>query len=390
MPHDCSSSIESASTYSPLLIHRSCQPGSSFVPPPPSGRRLNLRYAYPLVPLASLDALHTLHRHISTPEGIPCYLLTIGIARALLLFAVGCTQHWRARGGWVLVAKAVSIFMAIWEICRRVLSRNLENDGGEGLETNLIWFLVVFIAWGTAEYLVFLLLLRLSPPPRRINPLALRLPRSHTQTDMPFAFHTENAILTPGSSRAQRQMHGRNVSNISRATMRSDWSRSERGMEGEGDVFHVNDQFMEDGAGDHTGDDDEDDDEDGGEDEPGYEHDDYTSDEQDGFPEDDDDASSVSSSSIIDLPPPLSPAALSVPALPASLSISSRLGAIDRSPVIGPLVRRTRSARFLGRSWDSSVGGEVDGEAELGQAGGSVGRGRCTREMDEGYGTFND
>lgn len=138
-------------------------------------------------------------------------------------------------------------------------------------------------------------------------------------------------------------------------------------MEGEGDVFHVNDQFMEDGAGDHTGDDDEDDDEDGGEDEPGYEHDDYTSDEQDGFPEDDDDASSVSSSSIIDLPPPLSPAALSVPALPASLSISSRLGAIDRSPVIGPLVRRTRSARFLGRSWDSSVGEKLMGKQSWGR-----------------------
>lgn len=177
-------------------------------------------------------------------------------------------------------------------------------------------------------------------------------------------------------------MHGRNISNVSRTTVRSDWSRSERDVQGERDVFRVNDQFLED-AGDDT------DEDEGGGGEPVYEYDDYTSDGQDGFPEGDD-ASSVSSSSIIDLPPPLSPAALSVPTFPASLSISSRLGALDRSPVIGPLVRRTRSARFLGRSWGSSTGREVDGEAELGQAGSNIGRDWCTREIDEGYGTFND
>lgn len=230
--------------------------------------------------------------------------------------------------------------------------------------------------------LVFLLLLRLSPSPLRINPLALRFPRSHTQTDMPFGFRTESAILTPGSSRVQRQVHGRNVSNVSRATMRSDWSRCERGVDGEGDVFRVKDQFMEGEAG---GDADEDDEDHDGSDE----YEDYTSDGQECFPEDDD-VSSVSSSSIIDLPPPLSPAALSVPTLRPSLSISSHLGALDTSPVIGPLVRRTRSAKFLGRSWGSSRERGVDGEAELGQAGSSIRRDRCTREIDEGYGTFND
>lgn len=142
MPRGYSSSIGSASTYSPLLINPSSQPESSFVPPPTNGHRLSLRYAYPLVPLASLDALYTLHHHISASQGLPGDVLTTGIARALVLFAVGCTQRWRARGGWVGVVKAVSIFMAIWEACRRVLSRNLENDGNEGLETNLIWFLM--------------------------------------------------------------------------------------------------------------------------------------------------------------------------------------------------------------------------------------------------------
>ncbi|WVQ88809.1 hypothetical protein IAS59_002546 [Cryptococcus gattii] len=359
MPRDYSPSIGSASTYSPVLINPSSRPGPSFVPPPPS-RRLNLRYAYPLVPLALLDALHTFHYHISAFRGLPGYVLTVGIARALVLFTVGCTQRWRARGGWVGLGGA--------------------DDGSNGLETHLIWFL--FGGLGTVEYLVFLLLLRLSPSPLRINPLALRLPRSHTQTDMPFAFQTESAILTAGSSKVQRHMHGRNVSNVSRATMRSDWSRCERGVDGEGDVFRVKDQFMEGGAGKDADEDDEDDD---GSDE----YEDYTSDGQECFPEDDD-VSSVSSSSIIDLPPPLSPAALSVPTLPPSLSISSHLGALDTSPVIGPLVRRTRSAKFLGRSWGSSREREVDGEAELGLADSSIRRDQCTREMDEGYGTFND
>lgn len=142
MPRDYSPSIGSASTYSPVLINLSSRPRPSFVPPPPS-RRLNLRYAYPLVPLALLDALHTFHYHISAFRGLPGYVLTIGIARALVLFAVGCTQRWRARGGWVGLGGAVSIFMAIWEACTRVLSRNLKDDGSNGLETHLIWFLVM-------------------------------------------------------------------------------------------------------------------------------------------------------------------------------------------------------------------------------------------------------
>lgn len=199
---------------------------------------------------------------------------------------------------------------------------------------------------------------------------------------MPFAFQTESAILTPGSSRVQRQVHGRNVSNVSnvsRATMRSDWSRCERGVDGAEDVFRVKDPFTEGGAGE-----DADEDDDGSD-----EYEDYTSDGQECLPENDD-VSSVSSSSIIDLPPPLSPAALSVPMLRPSLSISSHLGALDTSPVIGPLVRRTRSAKFLGRSWGSSREREVDGEAELGQAGSSVRRDQCTREINEGYGTFHD
>jgi hypothetical protein len=84
--------------------------------------------------------------------------------------------------------------------------------------------------------------------------------------------------------------------------------------------------------------------------------------------------SEISESSIIDLPPPLEPHRL-------TLGPSVSLAALDleSSPVIGPLIRRTRSARFstvknLGRS---AAPAEAEAEAEEGQGEGST-----------GYGTF--
>jgi hypothetical protein len=59
------------------------------------------------------------------------------------------------------------------------------------------------------------------------------------------------------------------------------------------------------------------------------------------------DTSSISESSIIDLPPPLSPSRI-VP--PVNLSVNRGLDILDQTPVFGAVVRRTRSARFLGRS----------------------------------------
>ncbi len=101
-------------------------------------------------------------------------------------------------------------------------------------------------------------------------------------------------------------------------------------------------------------------------------------------------SSSVSSSSIIDLPPPMLPARI-IP--PASLSISRGLDVLasaggitigsgiaagnendlNTSPIMG-LVRRTRSARFLGRSWGSrhsglDLGGHNDDRAGYGTFG---------------------
>jgi hypothetical protein len=97
------------------------------------------------------------------------------------------------------------------------------------------------------------------------------------------------------------------------------------------------------------------------------------------------DASSISESSIIDLPPPLRPNRIIPPSLSMNngISLAAAAAAIDNSPVLGPLVRRSRSARFLGRSWGdrsdlSRDGGDGEGE-EM-----EVGRAGLRRE----YGTF--
>jgi hypothetical protein len=74
-------------------------------------------------------------------------------------------------------------------------------------------------------------------------------------------------------------------------------------------------------------------------------------------------ASSISSSSIIDLPPPLDPSRIIPPSLSINTSLSRMGAAIDSSPIVGPLVRRSRSTRFLGggRSWgDRSENGEEE------------------------------
>ena len=79
-----------------------------------------------------------------------------------------------------------------------------------------------------------------------------------------------------------------------------------------------------------------------------------------------DSASSISASSIIDLPPELSPSRI-VPPKSLSMNGGLNLAALDNTSVIGPLVRRTRSARFLGRRFSGREAG---------------------RTVQDGYGTF--
>ncbi|WRT66365.1 uncharacterized protein IL334_003320 [Kwoniella shivajii] len=90
------------------------------------------------------------------------------------------------------------------------------------------------------------------------------------------------------------------------------------------------------------------------------EDDDNDDDNDDDDDDDNDDSSSISSSSIIDLPPPLSPSIIPLP-IPLARSTSLNILPLHRgishltsSPIVEPLVRRSRSARFLSKSWASS------------------------------------
>ncbi|WVQ82359.1 hypothetical protein IAT38_004487 [Cryptococcus sp. DSM 104549] len=417
MPHQYSPSIASTSTYAPILINPSSPSPISSAPPftpalPPTHPRrltLALRYALPLIPFALLDLSHTVHRVIAS--GLPAYLTFLGVERVTVLLWVGCTRRWRVRGGWVGAGSGASLVMGIWEGCMLVLSRNDANvGGGKERGEGMGLFLIVFCGLAILEYLLYLLLLRLSPPPDRTNPLALRLPQSHTQAPMPFHFYTEDARLTPGSMRGERsRLHARHPS---RGTVKS-WRSVRQDEAGEGvsmavgddeDVFQMQmeEHSMGDGESCHDEDEDYGDEGEEGEEygyEEGYDYGGEYDPDHSGEDELDDesDSSSISSSSIIDLPPALSPSTIPVPAMPTltpSISFSSRLAAMDRSPVIGPLVRRTKSARFLGRSWGSArtwgSGESPEGDAELGESrvGREVSRSGAAAGSGEGYGTF--
>ena len=92
------------------------------------------------------------------------------------------------------------------------------------------------------------------------------------------------------------------------------------------------------------------------------------------------DTSSISESSIIDLPPAQDPARI-IP--PASISIANLNSILsDEASVIGPLVRRTRSARLLAQSWGSGGGlAEAVGNGTYGTFGFRSGQGQSGTEQ---------
>ena len=76
--------------------------------------------------------------------------------------------------------------------------------------------------------------------------------------------------------------------------------------------------------------------------------------EEEDLEDDASDISSISESSIIDLPPPQEPSQIdttSALAMTNNLDLTS----LENSPVLGPLVRRTKSSRLLSGSWGRQV-----------------------------------
>ncbi|WVQ72580.1 hypothetical protein IAR50_002138 [Cryptococcus sp. DSM 104548] len=401
-----SPSIDSTSTYAPVLINPLRTPPTPPFPSQNLPRRPSLRYAYPLIFLAILDCLHTVHYLLGASAAhhtpLPAYITSTAFVRAVLCSAVAVTRRWRTRGGWVGASSGISLTVAVWEGCRTVLAREDDVHGKKAtVDRDLAFFLIIFGGLAICEYLLFLLLLRVSPPSHKTHPLALRLPKAHTQSPMPFSFESEQATVTPGSFRDRVRGHVRGESGI------SEWT-SEGGGGGrrEDDVFGVVDDYE---SQDFEGED-------------YFEQEDCVSEESGEYPpslstqtlprhhsqssqidsdagEDDEDgeddsASSISSSSIIDLPPARSPSTLTLalPILPPNFGTGSRLSAAGEggtgrsvsSPNTGPFMRK-RSG-FLGRSWGSSRRvGHVDPEAcAIGQGESSSGQDRRA----SGYGTF--
>jgi len=203
--------------------------------------------------------------------------------------------------------------------------------------------------------LTFLALLRLSPPSYRLQPFGLRIPNSAIQTPTHFSYSESPASLLA------RHQSG------SRSRVYSQGNRPRPGH-GRYDSIASRLRFQEDPSPDPDPDPDHD-----------TAQDSEDVDQEMGF---DDSASisesSISESSIIDLPAPLEPNRLLPPSVSLGTGLSLAALDLESSPVIGPLVRRTRSARFdtirnLGRS-ASSAGGAGAGAGE--------------REASTGYGTF--
>ena len=254
-----------------------------------------------------------------------------------------------------------------------------------------------------------MLLLRLSPASHRLHPFSLRLPNSAFQSPTAFTYSEQPAYLsTPTRKRYRNRscdyrlpggvpdvtgtgtdpepaLHTREVGTG------ADYSDGDDALVNAPSLDAYHDEHEHDHNHDHDHDRNQDHE---------YEHETYhdrnqDQDENERLPDNandidienefndfdnSDSCSSISDSSIIDLPPPLEPNRLQL--LPPSVSLNSglSLAALDSSPVIGPLIRRTRSARFtsiriLSRSGTLSglgPGSERDRD----------------RELSDGYGTF--
>ncbi|KAK4683887.1 hypothetical protein P7C73_g6326, partial [Tremellales sp. Uapishka_1] len=315
--HSHSRTHASSSSYSTLLI--TALPTSDTSPNHPISAP-RLRYPYPLPLLALLDLAYTVHH--AWIHQTPAYFLVLCAIRSVVSGGiVGCSKRWRSRGGWIGLCSVLTLGIEVWEGCSGLLKGEemprlhavfLINVGAPFLNVHIkrklshhrrpaspfsttyvpidSLFLVLPPLITQSLQLIFLLLLRLSPPTHRSHPFSLRLPRSAIQAPSSFSYQTADPRLPSSAS---------------------------LGVADEEQGFFTD---PEDEGG-------------------------FTSEDND--PEDEDDESSVSESSIIDLPLPPTP---------------SRIDGDS-------LLRRSRSARMLGRSWGSHRS-DVEEREEYGTFGG--------------------
>jgi hypothetical protein len=212
--------------------------------------------------------------------------------------------------------------------------------------------------------LVYLSCLRISPPIHRTHPLAIRYPPSAIQSPSSFAFHEQPedpderffSTSTPRRARYSRT-HRRLKSSTEPGPSSSIFTPTNaKGDEYENEITLNSDPDLD----------------------PDADLNEYLESDSDV-----DSLSSISDSSIIDLPAPLSPSRIRPPtsiSMPRALNIA----ALDRSPIVGPLIRRSRSARYL----VGSLGGR-----SLGLEDNAIRRGRTVSAVpgtNDNYGTFGD
>ncbi|WWC94176.1 hypothetical protein V866_001015 [Kwoniella sp. B9012] len=385
----------------PISIPDSLPPSQPY-----ESRRTILNRAYPLLFLVIIDTFYT-YEHFSSLSFSTGF---ISFIRIITLVYVGFTKRWKFKKSWVMLVCGLTLIYSIWEGCKRFMTRagddSNQEEGRDGR------YLMSTSILSIIEYLSYLLLLRLFPPSPSSTTanLSYKLPLAQTPSSM--RYRSTSTRNTPGSVRFHPQSQHRR--HVSRGTLRSVRVRNRgntviggaddsaisqlvgsdqqemRYEADQGDVFTSSTEVgMSSGYGpgrrsldrsslhphEDEYEDDQlyDDEEEQDDEQDGYDTDedrlsysptkdiinldnlDHLEDQEvhdvDGNDEEDDDQSisSISSSSIIDLPPPL----MTLPSRSTSLNINMNMTGLENSPIVGPLIRRSRSARFVPSSWGS-------------------------------------
>ncbi|WWC61888.1 uncharacterized protein I303_104473 [Kwoniella dejecticola CBS 10117] len=422
---------------------------TSFSAQRPQAVRMNR--PYPLILLAALDLAFT-YKHTSD---ISIRLALLVLTRALVLIWIGLNKRWRTKKGYLMLVTGLSLVNCIWEGCTLVLMRSMRKGGGkdgdaedqphDNLTDGRILIMTSILAM--AEYFLYLLLLRISPPAQTVslyksyNSSSIRLPTASTaQTPSSIRFKSSN---TPSSVRFDVHHHRRSLSRGTMRSVRGEASHeypSENNSQGAVDVFtsgvelgtgqlerrsldrldteyalQTQDGIYELARGQHLDEDTDLEDDDDQSDDFSLSEAEY----DDGFHEglsddvrrnvyideeagpseyeddDDDDSSSVSSSSIIDLPPPQSPSLIPLPlTLPRSTSLNlnslnvGRVGEqLGSSPIVGPIIRKTKSSKLLRGSWNNTnkwLNGQIRSDTSTGPKQSVA----TSQSIEDSYGTF--
>ncbi|WWC70208.1 uncharacterized protein I206_104158 [Kwoniella pini CBS 10737] len=374
---------------------------------------VNLKRPYPLILLSIIDSIFTF-KHLNE---ISRRLIFFPFIRITILIWITLNSQWRLKKSHILFVVGLSLVNSIWEVCTLILMRSTrqDNESDKGSVPRTSKFLVITSLLSILEYLLFLILLRISPNsptnstlPKTYNTSSIRLPTSsaaHTPSSIRFkdsntpssvrfaTYHQhrrnvsrgtlrsvqsahydnestthvrneEDDVFTSGAETSFGQLERRSIDRLGRDIIDGYTDNEYEGLENEihdsHELYHY----------DYDSQDDEPQNENIYDESENHEFDDVINhryiDEENGqseYEEEEEDSSSVSSSSIIDLPLPQSPSLIPIPiTLPRSTSLNLNALNISRvsdqlgsSPIVGPIIRKTKSSKLLRSSWTNST-----------------------------------